>query len=276
VTRRNWSKIIAQAVSIAAELTAEVSIPPTLRQLHYRLVSLPELGYPNEQGAYKRLSELSARDRRKGTFPELTDLTRSVELARSWAGPRQAVADLASRYRRDRTEGQDVLPVLGVEKATLAAQLRSWLGDPYGLPLIVLRGYGSQTYADDVRRLVESDGRPAVLLYAGDHDPSGDDILRDFTERSDCWAKIVRVAVTAEQVDTYGLPIAPGKTTDSRAGRFIAEHGELRQVETEALPPSVLRDLFTDALEPFWDVSRYEEVIEREAADRSALRSIRV
>jgi hypothetical protein len=33
-----------------------------------------------------------------------------------------------------------------------------------------------------------------------------------------------------------GLPVAPGKDTDSRAAAFIAQHGRSVQVEVEALP----------------------------------------
>ena len=70
------------------------------------------------------------------------------------------------QYRVDRTEGQEYqVARLGVEKATLVAQLRSWFGD-LGLPVVALRGYGSQTYCDDIAADVLTDGRPAALIYA--------------------------------------------------------------------------------------------------------------
>lgn len=43
------------------------------------------------------------------------------------------------------------------------SQLAAWYDD-YGLPVIALCDYGSQTIADLVRRDTEADGRPAVLL----------------------------------------------------------------------------------------------------------------
>jgi len=111
-----------------------------------------------------------------------------------------------------------------------------------------------------------------VLLYAGDHDPSGEDIDRDFAVRTGCWNKVVRVALSAEQVTEYNLPPNPGKATDSRAAGFIAKHGELRQVELDALDPDDLRHLYQRALDEFWDESAFEAVMEQERADIAELR----
>lgn len=84
---------------------------------------------------------------------------------------------------------------LGVEKATMVAQLRRWF-EAHGLPVLALGGYASQSYVDSVAADVERRGRPAVLLYAGDFDPSGEDIDRDFLERTGCFSSVVRVALT--------------------------------------------------------------------------------
>lgn len=118
---------------------------------------------------------------------------------------------------------------------------------------------------------MEESGRPAVLLYAGDFDASGEDIDRDFLARSDCWAKVLRVALSREQVDAYDLPPQPGKASDPRARGFVERHGELVQVELDALPPDVLRDLYRDALAGFWDRDAYRTARAREDEDREAL-----
>jgi hypothetical protein len=100
-------------------------------------------------------------------------------------------------------------------------------------------------------------GRPAVLLYAGDHDPSGEDIDRDFTARTNCWQEVRRVALTAAQVREHALPPQPGKELDSRARGFVERHGRLVQVELDALPPDVLREVFAVAIAEFWDEAVY-------------------
>lgn len=53
-------------------------------------------------------------------------------------------------YRRPRTEGQEFAIYLGAEKATMLSQLDRWFGE-YRIPIILLRGYGSQTYLDNIR-----------------------------------------------------------------------------------------------------------------------------
>jgi len=263
--RPDWPALLHLAAAIVKSYDTQV----TLRQLFYRLVAAALL--PNTTNAYKSLSRYTAEARRASMFPALMDRGRTIHRYTSFTGAVEARDWLASIYRRDRTEGQRVSVYLGVEKAGIVAQLQEWFGD-LGVPVLALGGYGSQTYVDDVIEDVEATGRPAVLLYAGDHDPSGEDIDRDFTARTDCWSEVRRVALTAEQVERYALPPQPGKETDSRARRFVERHGRLVQVELDALPPDVLRDLFTDAMAEFWNSEAHEQVLAREATDRRALK----
>ena len=86
---------------------------------------------------------------------------------------------------------------LGVEKRGIFEQLDTWYGD-LEIPIVALGGYSSQTYEREVIDDVETDTRPAVVLYAGDFDPSGEDIDRNFIAQTDCWATVLRVALTAE------------------------------------------------------------------------------
>jgi hypothetical protein len=53
-----------------------------------------------------------------------------------------------------------------------------------------------------------------VLIYAGDFDPSGEDIDRDFIQRTACFDEVVRVALSLEQVERYDQPPQLGKATD--------------------------------------------------------------
>src|SRR3546814_16095449 len=120
-------------------------------------------------------------------------------------------------------------------------------------PVVDLGGYSSQTYVKEVVLDVEAQDRPAVLLYAGDFDPSGEDIDRDFTARTDCFAKVVRVALNAEQVTEYDLPRAMGKATGSRARRFVELPGTPVQVELDAVPPGGRQPLYRHAYTHYGD-----------------------
>jgi hypothetical protein len=266
----DWSQVITRADEIVREYDTAV----TLRQLHYRLVSEAVGGYTNTISAYKRLSELSAKARRRGSFPPLVDLTRSISAAPSWESPQAMLAQMVELYRRDRTEGQERVPVIVIEKATLTAQMYAWFGDPLGIKIVPLRGYSSESFDREVQHAFGL-GNDHRVLYVGDHDPSGHDIERHAQEEFGFLvADWERVALTPEIVDEYDLPVAPGKSTDSRAAGFLARHGELVQVEVEALDPNVLRVLIQRSLDTSWDMSAYDDVIEREEAEREALRGL--
>jgi hypothetical protein len=265
--RIDWPAVIDQAREIVESYDTSV----TLRQLFYRLVSAQVI--PNSQAAYKRLSAVTAEARRNGTFPALIDRGRTIHEYQSFTGTGHALSWLSRIYRLDRTRDQDVSLYLGVEKAGMVVQLQSWFGD-LGVPVLALGGYSSQTYTDDVAAHAADGERPAVLLYAGDFDPSGEDIDRDFTERSACWDKVIRVALTAGQVRDYQLPVNPGKASDSRAAGFIERHGELMQVELDALDPDDLRALYQEAVDRYWDTSAYEQVLRDEDAGRARLRAL--
>jgi hypothetical protein len=135
----------------------------------------------------------------------------------------------------------------------------------------IAASYSTQSYVEDVADDVQAQGRPAVLLYAGDHDPSGEDIDRDFLHRAGCFAQVERVALTAEQVDAYQLPPQPGKTTDSRAAAFVARHGRLVQVELDALAPDDLQALYQAAIDRHWNPAAYTAALAREAEERGRL-----
>ena len=265
--RPDWPQLLG----LAAQIVESYDTSVTLRQLFYRLVAGEFL--PNTTNAYKSLSRHTAKARREGWFPALIDRGRTIHRYQTFGGPTEAKRWMAGIYRRDRTEGQSVNVYLGVEKAGMVTQLEAWFGD-LGVPILALGGYGSQTYVDEVVAEVDDDGRPAILLYAGDHDPSGEDIDRDFTDRTGCWDEVRRVALTAEQVEEYALPPQPGKETDSRAAAFVERHGRLVQVELDALPPETLRGLFTEALNEFWDTSAYEASLAAEQTDRLALAAV--
>lgn len=233
--RADWQPVIERAREIVLGYDTRV----TLRQLFYRLVA--EGRIENTTRSYKRLSDLTARGRRAGTFPDLVDLTRQIERPFAFDDLAAASTWLIENYRLDRTAGQEESIYLGVEKRGLVALLEAWFGET-GIPILPLGGYASQSFVQRVRRDVLATGRPAALVYAGDFDPSGADISRDFVKRTACFQKVTRVALNdMEQVEEFDLPPQPGKASDPRAVTFVAKHGKLVQVEIDALPPDALR-----------------------------------
>lgn len=260
-----WNDVI---IPRAEEIIDSYSTRVTLRQLFYRLVS--EELIRNTVSEYSQLSRRTAALRRNRLFPELMDAGRGIVATPSWDGPEEAREAIRDQYRRDRTEGQEHCLCLGVEKAGLVAQLEEWFGEPFGIPIIPLGGYESESFDREINDHLEGDGRRSVLLYVGDLDPSGEDIERNLRE----WTKFdvyTRIALTTEQVEEYSLPHLPGKTGDTRNEGFRARHGKLFQVEVDALDPNVLRELFQTAIDEFFDNAIYEKVLRREKRERRQL-----
>lgn len=281
--RITWQPVIHRA----AEIVESYDIPVTLRQLFYRLVM--EQLLPNTISAYKALSDKTAAPRRRGEFPALFDRGRNVLQTAYWDHPADAVQDLADQYRLDRTAGQDVSVYLGVEKNALAGLLQDWF-DEFGVPVLPLGGYSSESLDRVVRQRVERDGRPAVLIYAGDFDASGMDIGRNFVAQTDCWQQVIRIGLDEQRIEEHGLPVLEGKATDSRAPRFIDAHPRIHgrydfgrdskgrripvQVELDAVDPPELRRMYLGAMAPFWDTSVFEDVLSQERVDRTQLAAL--
>lgn len=253
----DWDGIVARSAQIVRSYSTGV----TLRQLFYRLVSAEIL--PNTQNAYKGLSRYTARARRDGWFPDLIDRNRQISRYRTFDSPTDALEWLKAIYRRPRDEGQEYSIYLGVEKSGIVNQLTDWFAD-LGIPIVALGGYCSQSFCDAIVADVKRQDRPAVFIYAGDFDASGEDIERDFLKRTGCWDERQRIALTQQQVEDYNLPPLPGKPWDARAQGFIDKYGELVQVELDALDPNDLRTLYQSAIDDFWDTSIHEESTDQE------------
>jgi hypothetical protein len=255
----------------AAEMVRESETGVTLRQLFYMLVS--EGIIENTRGNYTALSSTSAIARRDGIFPELIDQTRDIYQLNGFDGVGDALSALTAQYTRDRTEGQDVAVYIGVEKHAMRPQLAAWFRG-FGVPIINFGGFASQTYVDDIKRHVEAEGRPSVLLYAGDLDPSGVEIYEDFMRRSACFDENIKIAVHPEQTTQYGLVRSYYEKEDTRNESFKEKYGALYQVEVEAIAPATLRGLYEKELFKFFDLSRYEAAVELEGRERDELRAI--
>jgi hypothetical protein len=278
--RLSWPPIVARA----AEIVLSYDIPVTLRQLFYRLVM--EQLIPHTDTVYKTLSAQTAELRRNDEFPRLFDRGRKILQSSSWEHPADAMQALVDQYRLDRTIGQDTAVYIGVEKNALAGLLQAWF-DELGLPVLPLGGYASVSLERIVRDRVQADGRPAVLIYAGDFDASGMNIGEVFVDKSACWKEVIRLGLDEDTIDVLDLPVLKGKASDARAPKFIDRFPAIHarhnfgtddkgrrypvQVELDAVDPVELHRRYRDALAPFWDTSAYEGVLAQEDVDRAQL-----
>ncbi|MGA5566633.1 hypothetical protein ACPCUV_36450 [Streptomyces platensis] len=267
--RIRWAAVVDRAREI---VLGYAPLKVTLRQVMYRLATEGVL--PHTASKYRRLSAQLAQARREGRFPDLIDTVREVHVPPTWPDVGAFVQEMPDWFRLDRTAGQEHALYVAAEKDTLRQQLTGWLAE-YGIPVLVVRGFGSQSYVDVVRDRTARDPREAHLAYIGDFDCSGSDIERDWVERTACWSRVTRVLLTYDQVREYELPATEGKRGDPRWKAFAARYGfdpaQPVQWEVEALEPDELQRLVLAAVAPYVDRAVLARQIAREEEQRRAL-----
>ncbi|WP_327731317.1 hypothetical protein OG250_42400 [Streptomyces sp. NBC_00487] len=266
--RVRWPVVVDRAREIVEGYEGGV----TLRQVMYRLVSEGVL--PHTPSMYRRLSSRLAHARREGRFPDLVDALREVHAPPAWPDAGTFLSEAVGWFGLDRTQRQKYALYVAAEKDTLRQLLTGWLAE-YGIPVLVVRGFGSQSYVDVVRERTARDGREAHLAYIGDFDCSGSDIERDWVERTGCWSRVTRVLLTYDQVREHELPAAEGKRGDPRWKAFARRYGfdieRPVQWEVEALEPAEMQRLVLAAVAPYIDRQVLAQQIAREDDQRRAL-----
>ena len=271
--------LLANAQTVIEEYIA-LGYQLTLRQLYYQLVARGLL--PNQQRWYKKLGKVVTKARMAGLidWDAIVDRGRVPVKAPDWSDPAAILESAAKQYRLDRWEGQAHHVEVWCEKDALSSVLEP-VCNRWHVRFLANRGYSSATAVyDSAKRfrkaLNERDQQP-VVIYLGDHDPSGNDMSRDVYDRLlvmtfNEGAAVNRLALNMDQIEMYAAPPNPTKITDSRAAAYIAEFGH-ESWELDALEPQVLDNLVETAILALCDTDLYDEVVEQERKDRAAIRA---
>ena len=267
-----------EVVEAALEVFEQYDTALTLRQLYYRLVSRQL--FPNTINSYKRLSRLMVRAREEGAVPVncLEDRSRRIlgrgdtNYASAQDFLRRRLASLRESYKEFKLPMWDVQPnyiLVSLEKDALS-RLVSDIANQYNVRTFPTRGYPSFTYVQRMAGYIRNrlKGKPTVVLYFGDFDPSGVDIERDLSERLGKYNAgdfiVHRVALTRDQIVKYSLPPMPVKRSDARADNFVASYGD-ESVELDALDPRTLKLMVAQSIASYIDLdawSKKEEEID--------------
>jgi len=244
----------------------------TLRQLYYQLVSKAII--PNSQAEYKKLGTLLVKGRMAGIvdWDAIEDRIRVPQIPYWVNGVDDALEDTINHYRLDRQKGQDSYIEVWCEKDALSGIL-SKVTEKYHIKLMVNRGYSSATamYKASKRFLwAGRQDKELHILYLGDHDPSGIDMIRDVEDRLFGFGANVNVdhiALTQEQIGIYDPPPNPAKISDPRADWYIQVFGEVSW-EVDALTPQVLNNVLTEHILDLIDEEQYKFRMGQEEVDK--------
>jgi len=259
---RGLAKETTDLIAAAAAILADQH-PATVRGLCYQLFNRKLIPDMSKKSTAK-VSRVLVLARELGIIPwaHIVDETRPVRLRPSWHDPDRYMQTIARGYRRDRWADQPRRVLVVSEKGTVGGVLRP-ITDRYGVPFAVYRGFGSATALHDLADRSVDDDRPLVILYVGDHDPSGrymsDCDLEQRIDRYGGCAYIERVAVAEGQIAQHGLLTFPAseKTEDVRHPWFVKEHGDTC-CELDALNPNTLRDLVEAAIRGHLDKEAWD------------------
>src|SRR5262249_47956801 len=191
-----------------------------------------------------------------------------------WTNIRAFGADIVQDYRRDVWATQPRYLELWVEKDALSGIFQDLLW-PYGVTLNVGRRYDSwSSIRNTADRFARYDN--PLILYFGDFDPSGEDMVVSLQERLkwfDIEFEIQKVALTRQDIRRYRLPPNLTKRTDTRAAAHIARHGDI-SVELDALPVEVLRQRIIECVTANMDLDALARTQRRETADRRKIQRL--
>ncbi len=271
--RKRRTAVEVQAIRDVAYEELAAGHPMTLRQVHYRLVGRGDTTYTNTRGDYNQLSKWLVQDRLEGIIPWewIEDRLRKPRHVSMWRDLPTFISAVRRSYRRDVWQDQPEYVEVWLEKDALSGIFQDVLR-PYGVTLNVGRGFDSATSVKDAADRFE-DGDGITVLYFGDFDPSGEDMVRSLRERlAELGAEpeIVKCALTFEDISRYSLPLDFTKATDTRRAAFVERWGDVA-VELDALPANVLRERIRDEVRRRMDLEALERTRAAERADRERL-----
>ena len=243
--------------------------PLTLRQIYYQLVGS---GYiENKVSEYGMLSQLLKYARLSGyiSWDDVEDRVRAYHDLTGYSSPEHFIKNelyyFLRNYQRNLLQSQDKYLEIWIEKDALSS-IFTRTASPYTVPVIVCRGFSSVSFLNDYKnRISEHQDKIPLLLYFGDFDPSGVEMLTamETTLKDEMNIEGIifkRSALLKDDIYTYNLPHSPEalKRTDTRAKKHMEQYGELA-VELDALRPDILEGKIKDAIEAEIDMDLFME-----------------
>jgi hypothetical protein len=251
----------------------------TLRQLYYQLVSKNII--ENNEKSYTNIGNIVSDARMTGLIDwnHIVDRVRHVRRSPNWNDPTEILRSAAVGFHLDWWSTQEHRIELWVEKEALIGVIEK-VGLKYDIPYYTTKGFNSQTemWSASQRFIKTSKNKQQpVVLYVGDHDPSGLDMTRDMEER--LWmfgtkVDILRVALNYDQVLEMNLPENPAKKTDPRYKSYRVEYGTDKSWELDAIPPSEIVEMLSNEVEKLIDFNEFDLIQSKEEEGKKGLTRI--
>lgn len=282
VWQKNQKELIEQITGIVDEYLDQ-DIKLTSRQIYYQLVSKNII--PNADEIYKRICKFLTDGRYAGLidWEAIEDRGRTPEKHSEWENIQHLIDSAIYSYRLPRWRDQDYYVGLYCEKEAMESVLKP-VADKFHIYFGCNKGYSSASTMYELSQRIKGEikkGKEAIILYLGDHDPSGLDMVRDIKDRIEEFLtegdesiepnfEVIQLALNLEQIKKYNPPPNPAKITDPRAKDYIRQFGN-KSWELDALEPKLLIKIAEGGIINYLDVGKYSHWIEREQKEKEAL-----
>jgi hypothetical protein len=230
--------------------------PVSVRGLYYQAEVAGVPGIDKQETSYRKVQRQVLLLRREGrlAYRHIADATRWMRKPRSYDSVEDALRDLGISYRKNLWRDAEDYVEIWMEKDALAGVVYP-VTEEYDVPLMVARGYTSETFAFESVASRDDDPRDYHVYYFGDFDRSGRDAGRSLQEKLERFSRTLRkcccqiffhhMAITVEQIRELRLPTRPHKRTTAADRRWPHEFA----CELDAMPPDTLRALVRECIE---------------------------
>lgn len=226
--------------------------PITVRGLYYQAEVRGVPGIDKTDKSYAKVQRQVLLLRREGRldYDWISDATRWIRKPTSFDSVEDALQETARHYRRNLWRDADEYVEIWIEKDALAGTIFP-VTSLYDVPLMVARGYSSETFAYEAVAARRGDARPYVVYYLGDFDRAGQDAARSLQEKLERFAsddgvdvRFRYLGVTSNQIEDLRLPTREPKRktgADLKWPHPVA-------CELDAIPPDELRGIVERAI----------------------------
>jgi hypothetical protein len=255
---------------------AEQHGPVTVRGLYYQaeVAGLP--GIDKSDNSYNKIQRQVLQLRRTGQMPyrNIADATRWMRKPSSYDGVADALEETARTYRKALWIDTDDYVEIWCEKDALAGVIYP-VTSRYDVPLMVTRGFSSETFCFEAVAARKEDERDFHIYNLADFDRAGQDAARALEEKLKRFGKEFGItirfhslALTKRQVELWQLPTREPK----RKSRADKKWPHDFACELDAIPADQLRDLVDDAIMRHLPLRQFEIAQIAEESEREVLR----
>jgi len=185
----------------------------------------------------------------------------------------EALRDTARFYRKALWNDAGSYVEIWVEKDALAGVIYP-VTSMYDVPLMVMRGFSSETFCYEAVVARGEDDRPYHVYYLGDFDRAGRDAASSLREKLERFADeegidlvFKQMAVTAEQIADWSLPTREPKRKSAADKKWPHDFA----CELDAIPPDQLRYLVENVINQHLSQHQLEVLKAAEESERDII-----